>query len=90
VPLTASGSNGTFLSSIVNALRLASGAQANLRPRVLNYLRDKELLLVITNFDPVFGQAAVLEDILKRAPRVKIVVTSYKPLNLSTEWIYDV
>jgi hypothetical protein len=53
-------------------------------------LRDKELLLVLTDFDPVFGQAILLEEILKRAPRVKIVVTSYKPLNLSAEWIYDV
>ena len=60
-----------------------------LKAQLLNHLRDKDLLLVITDFDPVFGQAALLEDIVKRAPRVKILVTSRKPLNLPTEWIFD-
>jgi DNA-binding SARP family transcriptional activator len=90
VPLATSGSNGTFLATIADALNLAAGAQTSLRVRLLNYLRDKELLLVLTDFDPVYGQTVLLEDILKRAPHVKIVVTSYKPLNLSAEWIYDV
>lgn len=90
VLLTTQGSNSNFLFIIANALKQASGAQTNLRTRLLNYLRDKDLLLVITDFDPAFGQTVLLEDILKRAPHIKILVTSYKPLNLPAEWIYDV
>jgi len=90
IPLTAHGSNGTFLSTIANALKLATGTQTNLRTRLLSFLRDKDLLLVITDFDPAFGQAVLLEDILKRAPHVKILITSFKPLNLPTEWIFDI
>jgi hypothetical protein len=89
VTLSANGSNGTFLATVAEAVKLTPGAQMELKAQLLNHLRDKDLLLVITDFDPVFGQAALLEDIVKRAPRVKILVTSRKPLNLPTEWIFD-
>lgn len=90
ISITIHGSNGTFLSTIANALKLVTDTQTDLKSRLLTYLRDKNLLLVITDFDPAFGQAVLLENILKRAPHVKILVTSRKPLNISSEWIFDV
>ncbi len=89
VTLSANGSNGTFLATVGDAVKLTPGTQTDLKVRLMSYLREKDLLLVITDFDPAFGQAALLEDIVKRAPRVKILVTSRKPLNLPTEWIFD-
>ncbi len=89
VTLSANGSNGTFLATIADAVKLTPDTRPDLKVRLLSYLRQKDLLLVITDFDPAFGQAVLLEDIVKRAPRVKILVTSRRPLNLATEWIFD-
>ncbi len=90
VSLSPHTSNGAFLSTLADTVELKPVAHQDPRPQLLNHLRDRHLLLVMTDFDPAFGQAALLEDILKRAPNVKILVTAQKPLNLSMEWIYDV
>lgn len=90
VALSPYNSNGAFLATLVNTIELKLDAYQDSRTQLLNHLRDRELLLVLTDFDPAFGQAVLLEDILKRAPHVKILVTARKPLNLAMEWIYDV
>jgi len=90
ISLSPSKSNGAFLATLTDTVELKPDVHQDPRTQLLNHLRDKDLLLVLTDFDPAFGQAALLEDILKRAPHVKILVTSRNSLNLAMEWIYDV
>jgi predicted ATPase len=63
-----------------------------LEPQLLDYLRRKELLLVLDNFEHLISPAALdlLCQILKQAPGVKLLVTSRARLNLAAEWLYDV
>jgi predicted ATPase len=65
---------------------------------VLAYLREKELLLVLDNFEqlltPDQGEdergVALLMDILHQAPGVTLLVTSRERLALPGEWLFDV
>ena len=57
--------------------------------QILNYLRQKELLLVLDNFEHLLESSALLTDILKTAPEVKILVTSRERLDLEGEWVVE-
>jgi predicted ATPase len=58
--------------------------------KLLNYLRDKELLLLLDNFEHLTNQARQLADILRLAPKVKALVTSRIRLNLQQERLIEV
>ena len=56
--------------------------------QLIDYLREKELLLCLDNFEHVLDGAALVSDILKAAPEVKAVVTSREPLRIAGEQVY--
>jgi predicted ATPase len=60
------------------------------RTQLLNYLADKQLLLVLDNFEQLVGCATFLVEILECAPQVKLLVTSRERLNLPGEWVMEV
>src|SRR5688572_13045131 len=78
-----------LLSSIADALdcTLRGGDEAG---QLLDYLRDRALLLVLDNFEHLVAAVDLLEAILVRAPGVKLMVTSREVLNLRGEWLYPV
>ena len=55
---------------------------------LLDYCREKELLLIFDNFEHVLSGARLLSDILENAPQVTIITTSRERLNLRTETVY--
>jgi predicted ATPase/class 3 adenylate cyclase len=54
------------------------------------YLRDKQMLLVLDNFEQVVAAAPVLAGLLGSAPRLNLLATSRTPLRLSGERTYAV
>jgi predicted ATPase/serine/threonine protein kinase len=54
------------------------------------FLRDKQLLLVLDNLEQVLDAAPVIGDLLGAAPRVKALVTSRSPLRIGGEREYAV
>jgi predicted ATPase/DNA-binding SARP family transcriptional activator len=60
------------------------------KEQLLNYLREKEMLLVLDNFEHLVGGADLLVDMLSAAPRVRLLVTSRERLNLRAEWLVEV
>jgi predicted ATPase/DNA-binding CsgD family transcriptional regulator len=50
-----------------------------------SYLHDRELLLVLDNFEQVVAAAPVVADLLGRCPRLKVLATSRMPLHISGE-----
>ena len=77
-------------STIASCLRLEGGGPQSSRDIVLDYLREKHLLLILDNYEHVLSSAAVLTDLLDTAPDVKVVVTSREPLHLGEEREYPV
>ena len=57
---------------------------------LLSALRDRQLLLVLDNFEHLLDGADLIGTILEQAPAVIIVTTSRERLNLQAEWLFDV
>ena len=54
------------------------------------FLRDRQLLLVLDNFEHLLPAAPVVSDLLRACPGVKILATSRAPLHLRGEREYPV
>src|ERR1043165_9222147 len=57
--------------------------------QLLDFLREKNVLLILDNFEHVLAGRTLVQDILQTAPRIKILVTSREKLNLSAETVYS-
>jgi predicted ATPase/DNA-binding SARP family transcriptional activator len=89
-PLASITSVEFITSAIADALCLVSFHEGDPKSRLLAYLKEKRLLLVLDNFDHLLDGAGLMTEILNRAPGVKILVTSRERLHLKEEWIYHV
>ncbi len=58
--------------------------------QVLSYLREKDALLVLDEFDRLMEGADFVTELLGGAPRVKVLVTSRERLVLPGEWLFEV
>ena len=90
VPLSAVTSPELIPSTIADALKISLSGKSPPRTQVLEFLRDKEMLLVLDNFEQLIAGAKLLADILNAAHDVKMIVTSRERLNLQSEWIVQV
>lgn len=59
------------------------------RQQLLDYLREKNLLLLLDNFEHLIEGASIVSDILRAAPAVQIIATSRERLNLSGEVLFN-
>lgn len=89
VPLASIGAGQTqfIVPAIANALNLSLTGQQEPKAQVLNFLREKELLLLLDNFEHLLAGAEFVVEILQNAPNVKILATSREPLDVQAEWI---
>jgi predicted ATPase len=76
--------------AIAVALGFAFDGHQDPGEQLLNYLAEKELLLVLDNLEHVLEAGDLLVDILRRAPGVVLLVTSRERLNLRKERVYEV
>jgi len=60
------------------------------REQILDFLRNKEMLLCLDNFEHLLEGAEFIAEILMAAPKVRILVTSREPLRLTAERVYCV
>jgi predicted ATPase/DNA-binding CsgD family transcriptional regulator len=81
---------GLVLSEIARALELQDAGDRPLAERLKSVLRDRELLLVLDNFEQVVDAAPLLADLLTACPRLKILVTSREVLRVRGEHEYSV
>ncbi len=90
VPLEPLQAAEQVAKSIADALRLDLRADRSVEDTVFEYLCDRELLLVLDNFELLLDAAGLLSRLLAAAPGVKLLVTSRERLNLQEEWLYAV
>lgn len=69
---------------------LESGAGGDLVTGLLDYLKHKELLLLLDNFEQLVAGAPLLFKILQSAPQVTLLVTSRQPLGFLAEYLLRV
>jgi predicted ATPase/class 3 adenylate cyclase len=77
-------------SAVARALGVPEVAGRSVLEAVKDHLRDKELLLVVDNFEQVEEAGPVIEELLTAAPELKVVITSRVVLSLRGEQEYVV
>lgn len=77
----------TTVADIVG-LRFSSGGEP--RQQLLDYFKEKRMLLVMDNFEHVLEGATLVGDILAHAPQVKVLATSRERLNLRGETVFTI
>lgn len=85
VPLAPVSQPALVETAIAQALDLRDAAQTSSGAALRTFLRDKNLLLVLDNFEHLLGAAPLVNDLLTRAPRLKILATSREPLHVYGE-----
>jgi len=73
-------------STIAEALRFTFYGKALPQSQLADYLREKNVLLVLDNFEHLAPHGTLLSDLLTQAPGVKCLVTSRVRLELQGEW----
>ncbi len=90
VPLEPLDSPEFILSTIADVLSFRFSPGVDPGQQLLQYLREKALLLVLDSFEHLLDGVEVLTEILDAAPEVKMLVTSRETLNLQEEWRYPI
>ena|GEM_PF-431965 len=71
--------------AILQAVGLRDDSERPPVERLRDYLAEKQLLLLLDNFEHVLGAAPVVSTLLAHSPRLKILVTSRAPLRIDGE-----
>jgi predicted ATPase len=66
-------------------LEVGEAGEQTLLERLQDYLRDKQLLLVLDNFEQVAASAIEVAELLTACPRLKVLVTSRVVLHVQAE-----
>ena len=89
VPLADDTNADQFISRVAQQLEVREGGRALLE-NVKDYLRDKNILLVLDNFEQLISAAPAVAEILAAAPQLKVITSSRIPLKLHGEREYPV
>jgi predicted ATPase/DNA-binding CsgD family transcriptional regulator len=88
IPLVQLRAVDNIIPTIAASLNVQLSTSADPTAPLLNYLRDKTILLVLDNFEYLLDGASLITMLLEAAPGLKIVVTSRERLNLRGETVY--
>lgn len=90
VPLDAVPSPPMIWQAIGSALGFNFYGREDSKAQLLNYLREKDFLLIFDNCEHLLDGVGLIAEILQNAARLKILATSRQRLNLKWEWLFDV
>ena len=79
-----------FLTQVAGALGLQESGDISLGDSLKEYLRRRELLLVLDNFEQLLSAVPLVGELLSAAPRLKVLATSRIPLGIYGEHEYAV
>ncbi|MGI8826775.1 MAG: ATP-binding protein [Chloroflexota bacterium] len=90
VQLATLAAPGSVISALASTLKIKEVAGQPLRESVYEYLADREILLVLDNFEHLLEDAPAVSDLLATCPHVRALVTSRAVLHLSVEHVYTI
>ncbi|MGB9720586.1 MAG: tetratricopeptide repeat protein [bacterium] len=90
IPLAPLGSAQFLVSTIADQIKFSFYSKQEPKIQLLSYLAEKQMLLILDNFEHIIEGAGMIAEILKDAPKVKIIVTSREMLNLQGEYLYQI
>ncbi len=90
VPLSTVTTAELLVTSIADALRFSFYGAAEPKAQLFEHLRDKNLLLVLDNFEQLVSASPLVAELLATCPDVKVFVTSREVLRLRGEQEFPV
>ncbi len=83
-------SDQLMVGSIASAVKFLFYGAEDPKTQLLNHLKGKQMLLVMDNFEHVIQGSEWVEQMLKVAPRLKILLTSRESLGIDGEKVLEV
>ncbi len=90
VPLAALESVEEIVPKIAGALAFPLQDQGNRTEQLLSFLKDKQILLLLDNFEHLLDGAPLLSEISGAAPGVQLLATSREKLGLPGEQLFPI
>ncbi len=90
IRLAAVPASDLLASAIADALGFKFFRSEDPRTQLINYLREKTMLLILDNFEHLVDSADLIVDLMLQAPAVTILVTSRLPLSLRAERVLEI
>lgn len=76
--------------AIATAAGISLGGSEPLTAQLVNNLRQKQMLLLLDNFEHLSAANDLLVEIVHTAPSIRILVTSREAIGVREEWLYPV
>ena len=90
VPLSAINDPALVASAITQALGVKENALTSLQTGLKDFLRAKQMLLLLDNFEQLLAAAPFVSELLAACPNIKLLITSRAPLKVRWEHEYPV
>ena len=79
-----------IIPTIAGALGFSFSGTAEMKAQLFNFLKGKQILLVLDNLEHLLAGIEVLVELLEVAPSIKLLVTSREQLSLRAEWVFEI
>ncbi|MGD2144111.1 MAG: BTAD domain-containing putative transcriptional regulator [Anaerolineae bacterium] len=83
--LTAGVDSTDLILDIARVLGMAPAGRLPLATQLFDYLRHREVLLVLDDFRPSRGNLNLVQDLLRHTPHVRVMLTARQKLGLESE-----
>jgi DNA-binding CsgD family transcriptional regulator len=91
VTMQALTSSNRIVPTIASSLGIQlMGDRQNTLEQLIEYCREKSILLVMDNYEHLLDGVQVVSDLLSAAPNIKVLATSRESLNLREEYLYNI
>jgi predicted ATPase len=90
VDLQSVNSTSFLASAIIDSLKTSGHGELDPPAKLLEYLQDKQMLVILDNFEHLLDETKLVEQLLTQTSDVKLVITSREILNLTAEWVLPI
>jgi len=88
IPLASVSDPEQLANAISTELGLFDSGKMPVRDLLIGYLIDKNLLLILDNFEQLLGSVKMIADLTDRCPAIQLIVTSRTPLYIRGECLF--
>ena len=88
IPLQPVTSIEFLIPAIADKLGLTIRGQDDPAGQLVSYLEERQMLLVLDNFEQIVEAADFVSRLLSDTTRIKVIVSSREALNVSDEWVF--
>lgn len=77
-----------FITALINTLKIQIFDSISPLDQVINWLSDREILIVLDNFEQLIHIREIINIVISKTQKVKILVTSRDVINLQSEYLH--